>query len=160
VEVFTRHDILTRELARRRAFAVRGIGAADMRQQGEPSVSGQEVADAYGLLTYYTRRPWVGAMREIGVVGRSGHGCWLAPTAHAACMVPYNLGLDSPRDTCLLVDVSSVSALWGPGTSPPSSIYPSLWIGGGVEFYCPPEEVIPYSAVVQEIDIDPCGDRV
>jgi hypothetical protein len=153
-----RYDVLARELVLRRPIAVSPLPAEDLWQNGAAPIAGQVVAATYGLLAYYTRRQHVPTKWRARVLGRPGSGCWLAPTAHAACMVPYNLGVDSPRDVCLLVDVSAVTDLWGPGTAPPASKYPGIWRGGGIEFYCPPQSSISFAAVQAVIDIEPCGD--
>src|SRR6476646_6922796 len=121
-----RFDALTRELMHRRSIPVADLPARDLFQQHHPSVTGALVTSTYGLLALYTRHAWIAPMRSAGLIGRLGAGCWLSPSALAACMVPYNLGLDSPREVCLLVDVSSVPELWGPGTCPPSGPYPSI----------------------------------
>lgn len=152
-----RFDVLAREMAQRRPFAVSRLPAEDLWRNGAGPVPGWVVADVYGLLAHYTRRQHVPMMWRARSVGRPSSGCWLAPTAHAACMVPYNLGVDSPRDVCLLVDVRAVPELWGSGTSPPATNYPAIWIGGGVEFYCPVGSNIPFASVQAVIDIDPCG---
>jgi hypothetical protein len=112
----------------------------------------------YGLLAYYVRREWLKAMEQSGVVGRINTACWLSPSAHSACMVPYSLGLRSPRDVCLLVDVSSIVELWGPGTCPVADNYPNIWRGGGIEFYCPAGSPIDFRLVRATLDLSPCGD--
>src|SRR3712207_5097219 len=84
--------------------------AADMWLRGEPPLSGAQVDDQYGRLAHYThwdRMPFIFAS------GQLGPGSWLSPTAYSACMVPYNLGLPSPRDTCLILNVRDVDELWG-----------------------------------------------
>lgn len=84
------------------------------------------------------------------------YGCWLTPTPYAACMAPYNLGLNTPRDVCVLIDVSDIVEVWGPGTIPPSNQYPDTWRGGGIEFYTPTP--IRLAAVREVIELAPCGD--
>lgn len=139
--------------------------AADMYARNAKPMSGAEVTEAYGLLVHYTR--WsvlslIANSEEIGIRGASSGtgtsgGVWLSPSVYPACMVPYNLGLESPRDVCVVLDVSRVSELWGPGTIPPSMKHHSIWQGGGVEFYCP--EPIPFSAptLVDVVGVEPCG---
>ena len=105
--------------------------ALDLYNKGQDAVAGAEVAQRYGLLAQDTSRDRLVSIVQSGSVGSPG--CWLSPTAYAACMTPYNLGLNSPRDLCLLVDVSEVSQLWGLGTSPGSSHHPNSWRGGGIE---------------------------
>ena len=139
-------------------LAVSPLPAEELWQRGVAPVSGSDVASRYGLLAHYTRRKWVPAMQSAGVLGRPGAGCWLAPTAHSACMVPYSLGLNTPRDVCLLVDVSAVPALWGPGTCPTSTDFPAIWRGGGIEFFCPAGNDVPFVVVRQILDISPCGE--
>lgn len=81
----------------------------------------------------------------------------MTPTIYAGCMAPYDLGLNTPRDICLLIDVEPLSELWGPGTSRFSSQHREIWKGGGIEFYSPfPIEV---QNVAEVIELKPCGDR-
>ena len=119
------------------------------------AIPGHQVADTYGLLAHYTTweaLEWMLASNKIG--GETG--CWLTPTPYAACMVPYALGLNTPRTVCLLVDVRSVRTLRGPGTSPPSGRHPTIWRGGGIEFFSP--DPVPFDCVRRVIEIRPCGD--
>lgn len=124
-----------------------------------PPLAGTEVAETYGLLAHYTTQYGWEVINEIGGVSS---GCWLTPAISAACMVPYNLGLDSPRDVCLIVDVSSVSELWGPSTIPASRNHPKIWHGGGVEFYIPRTGVRDGFSILTEhirakLDCSPCS---
>jgi hypothetical protein len=91
-------------------FSVSTDTAWDMYSTGQNAVTGADVARAYGLLAHYINRDRLALIIE---AGRIGPGCWLTPTAYAACLTPYNLGLDSPRNMCLLIDVSEHSRLWG-----------------------------------------------
>ncbi|GEM_PF-7080770 len=75
--------------------------------------SGSDVADVYGLLVHYTTLERLSSIVDTDRIGIN-HGCWLTPTPYAACMTPYDLGLNSPRNVCLLVDVSNLPELWGP----------------------------------------------
>ena len=117
--------------------------------------TGAEVSVQYGLLVHYTTVDVLAAIVELGRIGGNA-GCWLTPIAYAACIVPYDLGLASPRDICLLVDVTTLTELWGPGTSPRSSTYPSIWRGGGVEFFSP--DPIPLECLHRIVRVEPCGD--
>lgn len=127
--------------------------AVDMLRRGVGSLSGAEVADSYGLLAHYTRSDLLHLIHASGQIGHPG--LWLTPTAYSACMAPYNLGLDTPCDTCLLINVRNVEELWGPGTTPGSLAHSGIWQGGGIEFFCP--QPIPLSAVVDTQMVEPCG---
>jgi len=74
-------------------------------------------------------------------------------TAERSGLVPYRLGLQSPRDVCLGVDVSEVSYLWGPGTAPGER---PVWKGGGLEFYC--AEFVPSAQIKSVNEYSLCGD--
>jgi hypothetical protein len=151
-----RSNALARELA------VSKLPAEDLWNQSFPlqPLSGKKVASAYGPLAHYTRRARVAQMKQSGVVGQKDTALWLTPIAYSACMAPYDLGLPSPRDVCLLIDVASLQALWGPGTCPPSDTYPDVWQGGGVEFYCPATTLIAFDLVVAILPLSPCGDTI
>jgi len=110
---------------------------------------------SYGLLVHYTTQEVLLAIFDYGAIGP---GCWLTPAAYAACLMPYDLGLDSPRDACLLIDVSTIPRLWGPGTAARSQRYPWQWSGGGIEFYC--QDSIPVDRVRRVLPVAPCGDRL
>lgn len=148
-----RDDSLARVLSG--GLAVRPEAAKDLSKLGSAHVSGQDVYREYGLLAHYVnvdRLPLIFASGGIG-----NPECWLSPTPYAACMSPYGLGLPSPRSACLLVDVSEVPRLWGPGTCPPSSFHPNIWVGGGIEFYSPdPIDVSFVRHIIRELE--PCGD--
>jgi hypothetical protein len=155
-----RDDRLARTMDERRwAFhrqsTLTPLPAEELRRRQEPPVSGREVADVYGLLAHYTTVDRLALYAEAGQVG-AGKGVWLTPTPYAACMAPYALGLDDPRDLCLLIDVSDLRCLWGPGTTPPSRRFPGIWLGGGVEFYS--ADPIPIVSVRRIYRIRPCGD--
>lgn len=117
---------------------------------------GRSVADALGCLVHYTTPEGIVLINGSGAVGPPGGGVWLTPTPYAACMTPYDLGLPSPRKFALVIDVSTVAELWGPGTAP-STAFPSMWRGGGTEFYVPSR--IPLSAIREVIELQPCGDE-
>jgi hypothetical protein len=119
---------------------------------GLPSVTGASVAETYGHLLHYTVVDFIGAITTTGV-GRPGHGVWLTPSSYSACVVPYRLGLTTPRDVCVVVDVSTVPDLWGPGTARPGA---AVWTGGGLEFFA--SGPIPPSNIVDVIGIATCGD--
>lgn len=152
-----RFDSLANELLLRRSVPVSQLPAQSLIG-AQPPLSGRDVHATYGLLVHYTGSHWVNAMMNAGFVGRAGADCWLTPSPHAACMLPYTLGLDSPRDVCLLIDVSSVPGLWGPGTCPPSRRYPNIWRGGGIEFVCPASTPLPFALVQNIVQLEPCGD--
>lgn len=151
-------DTLAKLMNTLRLPAAGGTAAAeDMWQQyqryGRPRpLSGVNVDDQYGRLAHYTR--WA-QMPFIYASGELGPGSWLSPTVYSACMVPYNLGLPSPRDTVLIFNVKGVSELWGPGRAPGSPQYPDIWEGRGIEFYCP--DPISLSALERVWRLEPCG---
>lgn len=118
-------------------------------------VGGRELAGVFALLAHYTTWQAVDVMVATGYIG-AGTECWLTPTAYAACLAPYNLGLRTPREVCLLVDVSGMGRLWGPGTCMASDSYSSVWRGGAIEFYS--ADGVPSSLVRRVIDLAPCGD--
>ena len=109
------------------------LPAQQMHQDRYPPVSGKRVAEVYGYLAHYTRRVLLELLRAEGI---GITGCWLTPIKHNGCYAPYELGVNSPRDVCLLIDVEGVE-LWGPGTSPPSTQFGDIWRGGGIEFFSP-----------------------
>jgi len=145
-----RDDNLAKALDERRGLSVQPLPADQM-----VPIPGHQVADTYGLLAHYTTWEALRWMLESESIGGDA-GCWLTPTPYAACMAPYTLGLNTPRTVCLLVDVRQVSALHGPGTSPPSGRYPTIWLGGGIEFFSP--HPIPFNYVRRVFEIRPCGD--
>lgn len=125
--------------------------------RGAPPIAGQLIAARYGLLAHYlsvTALPAIVAQAAIGGPG----GTWLTPTPYAGCVAPYDLGLRSPRDLCMLVDVSQLARVWGPGTAVPSILYPTTWRGGAVEFFVPGP--IPLRSVRELIRLHACGDSV
>lgn len=155
-----RSDELTRVLGRRQAERFQ-LPISDLPaevlwrgdQEGTRfAVAGHDVASIYRLLIHYSSTD---ALNHIIAMEGLDPGCWLTPTPYAACMAPYDLGLRTPRNVCLLVDVSSIPKLWGPGTSAPSP-HSGLWKGGGIEFYCPTR--IEMDIVRQVIELAPCGD--
>jgi hypothetical protein len=145
-----RDDNLAKTLDKWRGLTVQPLPADQL-----PPIAGHKVADTYGLLAHYTTWEALGWMLKFGNIG-GDIGCWLTPTPYAACMVSYTLGLNTPRTVCLIVDVCEVSTLQGPGTSPPSGRYPTIWLGGGIEFFSP--HPIPFKYVKRVIEIRPCGD--
>jgi hypothetical protein len=118
--------------------------------------TGADVAKGFGLMLHYTRADLSGVILASGSVGGAVAGAWVTPTAYSACMAPPNLGLATPRDLALVLDVSTVPELWGPGTSVESEAFPLLWRGGGMEFYSP----VPLSldeCLVDVVTLNPCG---
>ncbi len=152
-----RVDSLARGLSRR-VGRVSHAPAIELwrRQDSIFKLTGAEAAARYGLMAHYTRKPLADLMRQGGSIGLDA-GCWLTPTPYSACMAPYDLGLNDPRDSVLIVDVTGLNELWGPGTALPSQRYHSIWQGGGMEFYCP--SPIPFLNVVAVQDLEPCGDQ-
>jgi len=131
--------------------------ALDLKVRGAPPVTGQQIAARYGLLAHYlsaTALPTIVAQAHIGGPG----GSWLTPTPYAGCVAPYDLGLRSPRDLCMLVDVSQLAQVWGPGTAVPSSVHPTTWRGGAMEFFVPGP--VPLQHVRELIRLHTCGDPV
>lgn len=151
-----RSDSLARSLIWRRSpWPVSPDPADILYRAGEPAVPGAEVARAFGLLACYMTLDRLQEFLQAGTVGRA-YGCWLTPTAYAACLAPYNLGVNSPADACVLLDVSEVTELWGPGTSRPSGTFPGIWRGGAVEFFSP--RPIDSGFIRDVCEILPCGD--
>jgi hypothetical protein len=148
-----RHDRVTDVLDRYRSFDVFSEPAKNLVGRADAKRTGQEVSERYGLLFHYTSTD---GLRRIDSYGAIGRGIWLTPTGFGGCMVPYNLGLYGPKNIALLLDVASIGYLWGPGTAPSSPVHGNVWRGGGIEFYS--DDVIPLSAIIQIIDIEPCGD--
>ncbi len=153
-----RDSRLARVLDARRSgsLIVRDEAAKDLREAlNHPPVTGLDVAEQFGLLVHYVnaaRLPLIFASGQIG-----NPECWLTPTPYASCMSSYDLGLPSPRSACLLLDVSEVGRLWGPGTCPPSNLHPDVWRGGGIEFYSPdPISTAYVRHIVRRLK--PCGD--
>jgi hypothetical protein len=117
---------------------------------------GARVASRFGVLAHYTSGPGLLWVAETGAIGHP-RGTWLTPTPYAGCMVPYDLGLENPRDVCILVDVRELGDLWGPGTCRRSANFGAIWQGGGIEFYYPGP--IPLRHVRRIIlSLSPCGD--
>jgi hypothetical protein len=151
-----RDDGLARELDTSRwGAAIAQLPAAELRRRGEPPVSGQRVASAFGWLAHYVTTDVLTWYVERGAIGGEA-GCWLTPTGYAACMAPYDLGLRSPRTFCLLVDVRTVPELWGPAAAAPSDLFPAAWQGWGLEFYSPTS--ISMGLVQRVLDVYPYGD--
>lgn len=151
-----RDDGLSRTLDERRWPApIARQPARDLRRQGLARVSGKEVATRYGVLGHYVSGSMLPVYIAQGVIG-GPNGTWLTPTSYAACMAPYNLGLNTPRDFCMLVDVTEFDELWGPGTADKSTLHPTIWQGGGIEFFVP--RAIPLHLVREVVRLSPCGD--
>jgi hypothetical protein len=148
-----RDDALAYALDENR-FGVSPDTAWDMYNAGQDAVTGADVARAYGLLAHYINRDRLALIIQSD---RIGPGCWLTPTAYAACITPYNLGLDSPRNMCLLIDVSELPRLWGPGKCGASGFRPNIWRGGGIEFFTP--DPVPFGSVRHIIELETCGDE-
>jgi len=149
-----RADSLALALGQRPGVVVSPLPAQTLFSQRLASLSGAQVTQRYGLLAHYTTAAFIPVLMATGL-GASG-GCWLTPIPYAACMAPYDLGISTPRDLCLLVDVTGVLQLWGPGTAGPSSLNPGIWRGGCIEFFCP--TAVQFTQVRQVLQIMPCGD--
>lgn len=102
-------------------------------EMGVDPTAGSEVASVYGFLVHYTLSMHLERILE-GQVGLPGKGLYLSPTPYSGCVVPYRLGLMTGRNAWIVLDVSSVPRLWGPGTS---GIGRAPWPGGGIEFFSP-----------------------
>ncbi|MBM4415910.1 MAG: hypothetical protein FJ035_06645 [Chloroflexi bacterium] len=70
-------------------------------------------------------------------------------------MLPYNLGLENPRDI-VVVDPAGIPSLWGPGTVAPSQRFSEHWRGGAAEFYVP--HPLPLGLVLDIYVVEACGD--
>ena len=132
------------------------LPAEDMYKRGDQPVSGARVANAYGFLSHYTTLTRLSQMIQAGQIGGNA-GCWLTPTPLAACMAPYDMGLNTPSGVCLVIDVRDVPALWGPGTAPGSTAYRAIWRGGAIEFYSP--QPLSTALITRVYEIEPCGDH-
>jgi hypothetical protein len=144
---------------RRWGNPVATLPAEDMYKRGDQPVTGAQIANAYGqFLLHYTTLIRLAQMVQAGQIGGDA-GCWLTPTTLAACMAPYDLGLNTPRSVCLVIDVRNVPALWGPGTVPGSKAHRAIWSGGGIEFYSPPTQPLSTALITRVHEIEPCGDR-
>ncbi len=119
--------------------------------------TGTVLADVYGFLLHYVEARHLPAIFNRGTLG-SVCGCWLTPTPVGADMLPYEFGLPSPRDVCLVVDPVRADAgkgFWGPGVASPVA-HPTIWRGGGLEFYTSAQ--VPVGAVADVVFLDPSGD--
>jgi len=131
--------------------------AAELFHAGNPAhrVDGAVLARRHPWLLHYTTDRGRDAIRAAGSIGLSEHGVWLTPTIYAGCMVPYNLGLSTPVTAAIVIETAELVELWGPGFAAPSQAH-DAWGGSGIEFYCP--SPIPFSAAVDIVKIQPCGD--
>src|SRR5713226_7739373 len=80
--------------------------ALDLMVRGAPPVTGQQIADRYGLLTHYLAATDLATIVAQAQIGGPGDA-WLTPTPYAGCVAPYDLGLRSPRDLCMLAPWNS-----------------------------------------------------
>jgi hypothetical protein len=120
-----------------------------------PPVRGADVSATYGYLLHWTDAATLPLIWASGTLGASA-GLWLTPSQYSACLTPYDLGLNSPRDVALVIDPRLIPALWGPGTSGPSTVAPNVWPGGAIEFFIPTS--LGLEAIVDIIEAEPCGD--
>jgi hypothetical protein len=121
-------------------------------------LDGATVYAEFGLLLHYSNSASLALIRSAGQLGASDRGLWLTPLALAACIAPYDLGLEDPRDIAFVVDPRPLSILWGPGIAAPSFRNGPVWRGGGLEFFSP--QPIPFGAIMDVVEIDPCGDTL
>ena len=110
-------------------------------------VSGSAVAQSFGYLAHYTTEFFLQQIKRSNRLGKDKQGFYLTPTGYPTWLAPYELGLNKPPDRCLLIDVSNITDIWGPGLAEPSAEFMDVWRGGGLEFYVP--KPVPYSCVVQ-----------
>ena len=110
-------------------------------------VSGSEVARSFRYLAHYTTEFFLREIKRSNRLGTDKQGFYLTPTGYPTWLAPYELGLDKPPDRCLLIDVSNITDIWGPGLAEPSAEFQDVWRGGGLEFYVPGP--VPYAYVVQ-----------
>jgi hypothetical protein len=146
------YDSLTRIIDANRGMPV-SRRPAWWLYRNRPSVTGQKVANVYGPLIHYASPNGLDRFEASGSIGP---GCYLTPARLSACMVPYSLGLTSPKSVAIVIDVSRLPALWGPGTVPASTAFDRVWQGGGIEFYCDLDLTI--DDVLDVYDLLPCGD--
>lgn len=137
--------------------AVPADSAHDLMLRRVRPVAGRQVASRYGLLAHYLAATTLPAVVAQAALGGPG-GTWLTPTPYAGCVAPYDLGLRSPRDLCMLVDVSRLARMWGPGTAIPSNLFPTIWRGGAMEFFVPGPVPLQYVRAV--IRLHTCGDPI
>lgn len=148
------HERLDVVQTRSAGLAISDWSARDLCADGDQSLSGEKLHEIYGLLYHWTASGCVESIRENGLApGRESGGVFLTPSRYSPCMAPYRLGLASPRDVCLGVDVSQVANIWGPGTAWQTV---PVWQGGGLEFYC--TETIAWAQVKTVHGYDICGD--
>ncbi len=137
------------------AIGVHPLPATDLVFANVAPRTGDEVNDLYGPLLHYTTAPVLRLIIAAGQVGRPGAGVFLTPSPFPACIVPYELGLDSPRDVCLVVNTRRLPKLYGPASAGPSS-HARLWRGGAIEFFTP--SPIPLTHVLEAVEVGTCGD--
>ncbi len=147
-----RDDSLSRALDERRWP---GPVARQPSRRGLSRTTGRDVAARYGLVAHYMSSSVLPTAMALGWIGGPG-GTWLSPTPYAGCLVSYDLGLNTPRDLCILVDVSAFDEVWGPGTAEASTLHSTIWRGGGIEFFVPGPISIDH--VREVIRLSPCGD--
>lgn len=131
--------------------------AHDLMVRRMRPVTGRRVASRFGLLAHYLSATTLPAVVARATLGGPG-GTWLTPTPYASCVAPYDLGLRSPRDLCMLVDVSRLARMWGPGTAIPSNLFPTIWRGSAMEFFVPGP--VPLQYVRAAIRLHTCGDLI
>jgi hypothetical protein len=148
--------LLYEAVSRRSPWPIQADPADLLWRNRHPSLAGSAVATAYGLLAMYTTATRLTTFLGVGALGNPAYGCWLTPEAHSACMASPNLGINHPADFCILVDVRSIPAIWGPGTSRPSGNFTGTWRGGAIEFFVP--QPIDVTLITSVSTVEPCGD--
>ena len=124
------------------------MSARRLYLRGEPaSLPGSRLARSFGYLAHYTTEFFLQQIKLSKRLGTDKQGFYLTPTGYPTWLAPYELGLNKPPDRCLLIDVSNITDIWGPGLAEPSAEFNDVWRGGGLEFYVPGP--VPYSYVVQ-----------
>ncbi|USY21711.1 hypothetical protein NE857_08960 [Nocardiopsis exhalans] len=118
----------------------------------EQPVSGARVHALFGPLVHYTLAEYLSVILS-SQIGRDDKGVHLTPIAYAGCIAPYRLGLPGGVDAWILLDVSEVEELWGPGRARPGR---PPWEGGAIEFFS--QSPIGLSAMQDYGKINTCGD--
>ena len=144
-----------RQTIRDPSIRVHPLPAIDLVFAGTAPRTGDEVNRLYGPLLHYTTAPVLRLLIAAGEIGRPNAGVFLTPSPFSACLAPYELGLDSPRDVCLVINTCGIEELYGPASAPPSS-HARLWRGGAIEFFTPAPSSL--SQVVEALEVGTCGD--
>ena len=111
------------------------------------------MAKSFSVLGHYTTELFFNEIKRTEQIGADGGGVYLTPTGYPGWVASHELGLPRPCTHCLLVEVEGISEIWGPGLAAPSTLFPEVWLGGGIEFYV--SKPIPYRWVKEVVE---CGD--